>query len=89
MFEYRQTTDLLIKFFGKRRIVAELKPIDFSSLRASLNVGPVRLGNIISRVKSVFRWGDENDVLERPVKFGSTFKKPSKAKLREAKQARR
>ena len=60
LFDYKQTCDLLIKEFGKTKIVAELEPMDFSRLRASLNVGPVRLGNIIARIRSVFRWGDEN-----------------------------
>jgi integrase len=82
--EYRETTDLLIAAFGKDRLVDDLAADDFEALRAEMakRWGPVRLGNMITRVKSVFKYGLDNALLERTPRFGSEFKKPDKAVLR-------
>jgi len=82
--EYRATTDLIVAAFGKDRPVDDLAADDFEELRAKLaeRVGPVRLGNEITRVKSVFKYGMDNDLIERAVRFGGEFKKPDKAVLR-------
>src|SRR5262249_34932186 len=54
------------------------------ALRAELaeRWGPVRLGNGITRVKSVFKYGLDNGLIEKPVRFGGEFCKPDKAVLR-------
>src|SRR5262245_38386354 len=44
--------------------------------------GPVRLGNAITRVKTVFKYGLDNELLERSPRYGSEFRKPDKAVLR-------
>lgn len=44
--------------------------------------GPVRLGNAITRVKTIFKYALDNGLIERPVRFGGEFKKPDKAVLR-------
>src|SRR5262245_42463736 len=82
--EYRETTDLIVSAFGKTRLVADLAADDFEALRAQMaeRWGPVRLGNGITRVKSVFKYGLDNGLLERPPRVGSEFKKPDKAVLR-------
>jgi hypothetical protein len=55
--DYKYTTDALIEGFGKNRLVIDLDPDDFAALRVKLakSLGPVRLGNTIQRVRSVFR----------------------------------
>jgi integrase len=82
--EYRDTTDLLVAAFGKTRLVDDLAADDFESLRASMagRWGPARLGNGIMRIKSVFKYAQDNRLIDRPVHFGSEFKKPGKAVLR-------
>jgi integrase len=82
--EYKEITDLLISTFGKTRLVDDLAADDFEALRASMaeRWGPVRLGNAITRVKSVFKYGSANGLIEKPVRFGGEFKKPDKAVLR-------
>jgi integrase len=42
----------------------------------------VRLGNSITRIKSVFKYGYESGLMERPVRYGPEFAKPDKATLR-------
>src|SRR5262249_32579340 len=80
----KETTDLLVATFGKTRLVDDLAADDFETLRATMaeRWGPVRLGNAITRVKSVFKYGLDNALLDRVPRFGSEFTKPDKAVLR-------
>jgi integrase len=82
--EYRATTDLIVAAFGKTRLVEDLAADDFEALRATMaqRWGPVRLGNAITRVKSVFKYGLDNGLIEKPVRYGGEFRKPDKAVLR-------
>jgi integrase len=88
--EYKQTTDLLVARFGKSRLVADLGRDDFADLRKALakRLGPVALGNEIQRVRSVFKHAFDDELIDRPVRFGSTFKKPSKRVMRQARNER-
>ena len=45
-------------------------------------MGPVRLGNEVQRVRTVFKYGFESGLIEKPVRYGPQFKKPSKSVLR-------
>ena len=82
--EYKQTTDLLVTAFGAGRLVDDLAADDFEALRAQMaeRWGPVRLGNAITRVKSVFKYGLDNGLIEKAIRYGSEFRKPDKAVLR-------
>jgi integrase len=82
--EYKEATDLIVAAFGKTRLVDDLAADDFEALGADMakRWGPVRLGNGITRVKSVFKYGLDNGLIERPVRFGGEFHKPDKAVLR-------
>lgn len=50
--------------------------------------GPVKLGNEIQRVRSVFKFALESGLIDRPVLFGPTFKKPVAKVLRITKAAK-
>jgi integrase len=82
--DYREITALIVEAFGKTRLVDDLAADDFEALRARMaeRWGPVRLGNAITRVKSVFKYALDNGLLDRPPRFGSEFKKPDRAVLR-------
>jgi integrase len=82
--EYNVATDAVIAAFGKRRRVADLGPDDFAALRKRMaaKFGPVRLGNQIQSVRSVFKFAYESDLIDRPMRFGPSFKKPSAKTLR-------
>lgn len=70
--------------FGINRLVDDLASDDFERLRKvfAKTWGPVRLGNEIQRVRSVFKFGYEAGLIDKPVRFGPTFKKPSRKVLR-------
>jgi integrase len=94
MFEdYRQVTDLIVSAFGANRTVDDLAADDFEALRSRMakRWGPVRLANAVTRVKSVFKYGTDNGLIEKAVRYGSEFKKPDKAVIRRhrAKQGER
>jgi integrase len=82
--DYREITDLLIFAFGRTRLVDDLAADDFEALRARMAAkwGPVRLGNCVSRVRSVFKYGTDNGLIEKAVRYGGEFRKPAKAVLR-------
>ena len=83
-YDYKFATDFLVKHFGGKHLVGDLAAGDFGGLRAAMakKWGPVRLANCITRVRSVFKFGFENGHMERPVRFGSEFDKPSASTLR-------
>jgi hypothetical protein len=82
--EYEQIGWEIVRAFGANRLVDDLAADDFEALRASMTRkwGPVRLSNAITRVRSVFKCGTDNGLIERAVRYGSEFKKPGKSVLR-------
>jgi integrase len=87
---YFATGGLLVSFFGRNRLVEDLAADDFQMLRAKMakRWGPISLGNEIQIVRSIFRYGHEADLLEKPVRFGLSFKKPSAKTIRAARAAK-
>ncbi len=87
--EYKGTTDRLVSTFGKTRLVDDLAANDFEALRAdhAKQWGPVRLGNEIQKVRTVFKYGFEAGLIEKPVRYGPQFKKPSRHVLRKHRAA--
>lgn len=85
--EYNATTDRLVAKFGIKRVVDDLHASEFETLRADIakTCGPVRLGNEVQRVRTVFKYGFESGLIEKPVRFGPSFRKPSKTVLRKHK----
>ncbi len=82
--EYRETTDLLVARFGLTRPVDDLAAPDFEALRPSLarRLGPVRLGNEVQRVRTVFKYGYDAGLIDRPVRYGPQFMKPGRTTMR-------
>jgi integrase len=82
--EYKEMCDLLVKHFGRARLVADLDPADFAALRNKLakRWGPVRLGNAIQRTRSVFKYALDAVLIDKPVRFGPGFTRPTKKVLR-------
>lgn len=82
--DVRQTTDRLIAFFGKDRLVDDIAADDFGRLRADMakGWGPVRLSHEITRIKGVFKFAYDNALIDKPIRYGSEFKKPDKSVIR-------
>lgn len=84
--DYYAVCDRLIKAFGPGRLVDDLAPADFDQLRASIAKvwGPVSLGNEINRIRVVFKYALDAGHIERAVRFGPGFKRPSRKTIRKA-----
>ena len=88
--EYHVTCKLIEGSFGLDRFVDDLRVEDFQQLRSSMakKWGPARLANQIQRVRSVFKYASDNDLIDNPVHFGSEFKKPSAKTMRKERAKR-
>ena len=66
------------------RPVADLVAADFDHLRRSLakRFGPARLGDDVKRVRGVFRYGHDAGLIEQPIRYGPTFRGPSRRTMR-------
>ena len=82
--EYHATCARLVKAFGRLRPVDDLTAEDFRRYRAQIarHWGPVRLATEVQRVRSIFKYGFESGLLDKPIRFGPDFKKPSAKVLR-------
>jgi len=87
--DYFKTCEILIEHFGKGCIVGELGPLDFRSFRTKLakRFSPISLRNEITRIRTVFRHADRSGLIDRPVKFGNGFDKPTAKTVRKDRNA--
>lgn len=88
--EYRRTTDTLIEHFGKQCRLDSLRPADFEKFRAELaeGVNIVTLKSKINRCRVVLNYAYEN-LIDRPIKFGGAFDRPSDNAMKRARHKNR
>jgi integrase len=82
--EYKDACTLIVVRFGKSRLLDDLRPADFAALRKSMAAkwGAYRVGNVIQYVRSLFKHAFDAELIDRPVRFGPGFKRPSKKVIR-------
>ena len=74
---------------GAGRQVANLTPADFEKLRADFaRLTRPRPYQGHHRVRVIFKYAADSDMIDRPVRYGQSFKKPSKAMLRKVRQSK-
>ena len=78
--DYQLTCERIIAAFGKTRLVSDLASDDFLRFRAELakTRGVVALGNEINRARVVFKFAFDEGLIDSPVRYGSSFKRPNK-----------
>jgi integrase len=88
--EYKATCERVIQAFGLTRLLDDLRPEDFEQFRATLATtrGPVALKNEIQRVRVLFKYAFDQGVIDRPIRYGQSFDRPSKHVLRKEKAKR-
>jgi integrase len=81
---YKEITDLMVKHFGKARLVADLAPADFEALRNKVakRWGLYGLSRLVQGVRSVFKHADDAGLIDRPMRFGPGFARPTKKTFR-------
>lgn len=82
--DYYSSCERLVSTFGRNRVVDDLAADDFEKLQAALakTRGPVALGNAIQRVRMVFKYAYDQGLIDKPIRYGQGFKKPSRKTLR-------
>ncbi len=82
--DYKRATDEVIAAFGGGRLVSDLAPDDFAELRNRMakKWGQHRLGTTIQCVRCLFRFADQSALIDRPVRFGPEFDRPSAKTMR-------
>jgi integrase len=88
--DYHAACRYLVEGLGVRRQITDLTSSDFGMFRAELakTRGPVALGNQINRVRSIFKYGCDAGLLDKPIRFGPEFVRPPMRAVRLAKQAK-
>jgi integrase len=86
----KEVGDLLIDRFGKSRLVIDLRQDDFADIRKYMSKkwGPVRLGDFVQRIRCVFKYAFDAELIESPIRFGPGFARPTKKTLRLARAKR-
>ena len=84
--DYHSTCDRVLTEFGRERLVEDIVVDDFEKLRVTLakKRGPVALGNEIQRVRMVFKYAYDQGLIDKPIRYGQSFQKPSRKTLRRA-----
>jgi integrase len=82
--DYQGACDVIVAHFRKGRVASDLRPDEFAALRKKLakKWGPHRLGKIIQCIRSVFKHAYEAGLIEKPVRFGPDFDRPTKKVMR-------
>jgi integrase len=82
--KYNEVAVLIVKQFGKARLVADLRPDDFTALKKAMakRWGLLRVADFIQHVRSVFKHALDTELIDRPVRFGPGFERPSQKTLR-------
>jgi integrase len=82
--DYKDACDLIVQYLAKQRLVADLDPEDFADLRSRMakGWGPTTLGNVIQRMRVVFKYAFDTGLIDRPVRYGQAIKRPSRKTLR-------
>jgi integrase len=86
--EYYVTCKTLLAAIGKNRLVDDLAADDFEALRASLakRLGVHGLAREVQQVRMIFKYGVEAGLIDKPVRFGPTFKRPATRIMRAHRQ---
>ncbi len=82
-----RTGELIVQHFGRRMEGSSLRAADFSALRQAFpsSWGNTKTGLEIQRIRSVFRWAAEAELIPGVPNFGPDFKKPQKSEMRRGK----
>jgi integrase len=82
--KYEAVGQMVVKEFGKVRLVADLRPDDFTKLyrKMSSRWGILRLRDQIQHVRSIFLCAFRLGLITRPMNFGPGFDKPDRKAIR-------
>lgn len=88
--EYFATCELVLSVVDKESVAENINSEDFANVRRVLakRYGVNGLTKRITQVRSLFKYGYESGLLERPMKYGMEFDKPSAKAMRKNRLAK-
>jgi integrase len=80
---YKLARGEVVTTFGKARLVEDLDTDDFAKLRNKMSkrYGPHGLGTFIQCARCLFKHAFDAGLIDRPIRFGPGFKRPSKKRI--------
>jgi integrase len=89
--DYDRACKKIREIFGDNRVVSTLTPPDFTVLHDPFaeTHGVVALGKDITATRVLFKYAFDNNLIERPLSYGTEFKKPGKKTLRKQRREKR
>jgi integrase len=87
---YFSACERVVTVFGKTRLVVDLAADDFERLRGAMDktLGHAARMVEIQRTRMIFKYGFDEGLIDRPVRFGTAFKAPRKQVLQKDRLAR-
>lgn len=82
--DYQFATKRLLSFFGPDRFLHDLRPADFVPFRSqcAADVSPITCGNRLRYVRAILKYAFDAELVEKPIRFGTTLSLPSQSLLR-------
>ncbi len=77
--QYKRIADELVDHLGKHRLVSDVAPDEFGKLREKFSKkwGPHLLKKAVQYVRSIFKHAYDAGLIDRPMRFGPAFKRPT------------
>ena len=84
--EYHRDCELMVSHFGRDRSVASITRKDLGAFRELLGrgVNATTLNNRTGNARSIVKFAYEDELIEKPVRFGEAFRRPERRILRRA-----
>lgn len=81
---------LIVEYIPRHRAVESLRPDDFRKLRSGMikRFAPTNTRVNMTRVRSMFKFAYDEQMISRPVFYGRGFDSPTKAVIRKARNAK-
>ncbi|MDZ4781934.1 MAG: tyrosine-type recombinase/integrase [Planctomycetia bacterium] len=88
--DYHRVCERMLEAFGRDRRLDDVGPDDFEALRTSLGktLGAVALAAEIQRCRVVCKYAYDIGLIERPVRYGQSFNRPSQKTLRKERNSK-
>lgn len=82
--DYHRACKRLTAVLGVKARVGGVRPDDLGRLRHALSedLAPSSVATMVRMVRTMFKWGWDNALLDRPVRYGSSFDAPPPAAIR-------
>ncbi|MSU77463.1 MAG: site-specific integrase [Gemmataceae bacterium] len=82
--KWHRTCEHLISHFGKNRAIDDFRQDDFAKYRIVLSrrLGSLELGCEVQRVRSLFKYAFDTELLKSQVRYGPGFSRPTRKTLR-------